>query len=59
MKLTKIKWLNILLNILIIVVAPMAFGALLYCYLEYFLVGIIFIPGLIAFIAGGFNNGGK
>jgi len=50
MRLSKIKWLNILLNILVIVVLPAIAGALIYCYIEVLLATIFIIPGLIAFL---------
>lgn len=58
MRLCKNKFLNILLNILLIVVLPLAFGFCLYFYLEYMLLPVLIIPGFIAFLAGGLKNGG-
>lgn len=57
MRLCKNKFLNILLNILIIVVLPSVFGFLMYFYLEYMLIPVLIIPGFVAFLAGGLNNG--
>nr|DAE32971.1 MAG TPA: hypothetical protein [virus sp. ctoYX9] len=57
MYLCKNKLLNILLNILLLVILPAAGGILLYLYVEYALLTILIIPGFIAFLAGGLNNG--
>ncbi len=59
MNLCKNKFLNILLNILLIVILPAGFGFLLYFYLEYLLLPLLIIPGAIAFFIGGLKNGGK
>lgn len=59
MKLCKNKFLNILLNILLIVILPLAGGFLFYFYLEYLLLPVLIIPGFIAFLAGGLSNGGN
>lgn len=59
MNIVKNKFLNILLNILFIVVLPSCFGWFMYFYLEYFLLFIFIIPGIIAFFAGGLKNGGN
>lgn len=57
MYLCKNKFLNILLNILLLVVLPAAGGILLYFYVEYAILLILIIPGFIAFLAGGMKNG--
>ena len=57
MNLSKIKWLNILLNVLIIVVLPFIGGMLIYFYIEYILAAIFIVPGFIAFLGGGLKNG--
>lgn len=57
MYLCKNKFLNILLNILLLVVLPCAGGILLYFYVEYATLPILIIPGFIAFLAGGIKNG--
>ena len=57
MNLSKIKWLNILLNVLIIVVIPSVLGVLIYLYIEVLLAAIFIGPGLIAFLGGGLKNG--
>ena len=56
MNLSKIKWLNILLNVLIIVVLPLIGGMLIYFYIEYILVAIFIIQGLIAFLGEALKN---
>ena len=57
MYLCKNKFLNIFLNILLLVVLPCAGGILLYFYVEYALFAILIIPGFIAFLRGGMKNG--
>lgn len=57
MYLCKNKFLNILLNILLLVLLPSASGILLYFYVEYAILPILIIPGFIAFFAGGLKNG--
>lgn len=57
MYLCKNKFLNILLNILLLVVLPCAGGILLYFYVEYAILPILIIPGFIAFLTGGMKNG--
>lgn len=57
MYLCKNKFLNILLNILLLVVLPCVGGILLYFYVEYAILPILIIPGFIAFLAGGMKNG--
>ena len=59
MNICKNKFLNILLNILIIVVLPSAFGFALYFYLEYLIWFVFLIPGIAAFFGEALNNGGK
>ena len=56
MNLSRIKWLNILLNVLVLVVVPGVLGALIYFYIEVLLAAIFIVPGLIAFIGGGLKN---
>lgn len=58
MYLCKNKFLNIFLNILLLVVLPCAGGILLYFYVEYAILPILIIPGFIAFFVGGMKNGG-
>lgn len=57
MNLSKIKWLYILLNVLVLVVLPSVLGALIYFYIEVLLAAIFIVPGLIAFLVGGLKNG--
>lgn len=57
MYLCKNKTLNILLNILLIAVLPLAGGILLFFYLEYAILPLLIIPGFIAFLVGGLKNG--
>ena len=57
MYLCKNKFLNILLNILLLVVLPCAGGVLLYFYVEYVILLILVIPGFIAFLRGVMKNG--
>ena len=57
MRLSKIKWLNILLNVLVIVVLPFIGGMLIYFYIEYIFAAIFIIPGLIAFFGEALKNG--
>lgn len=57
MYLCKNKFLNILLNILLLVALPCVGGILLYFYVEYVILPILIIPGFIAFLAGGMKNG--
>lgn len=57
MYLCKNKFLNILLNILLLVVLPCVGGILLFFYVEYVILPILIIPGFIAFLAGGMKNG--
>ena len=52
-------WLYVLKMIVLIVVLPMCGGFLLYMYLEYFLIFIFIIPGIIAFLGSALKNGGK
>lgn len=59
MNLSKIKWLNILLNILILVVLPLILGALMYLYIEVLIAAIFIVPGAIAFLGSGLKNGAK
>lgn len=59
MSLTKIKWLNILLNVLLIVVLLALLGSLMYKYIEVLLAAIFIVPGFIAFLGGGLKNGAK
>lgn len=59
MNLSKIKWLNILLNVLGIVVLPAVLRALIYMYIEVLLAAIIIVPGFIAFLGRGLKNGAK
>ena len=53
----KNKFLNILLNILLLVALPCVGGILLFFYVEYAILPILIIPGFIAFLAGGMKNG--
>lgn len=57
MYLCKNKFLNIFLNILLLVALPCVGGILLYFYVEYVILPILIIPGFIAFLAGGMKNG--
>ena len=57
MYLSRIKWLNILLNVIVIVVLPGVLGALMYFYIEVLLAAIFIVPGFIAFIGNGLENG--
>lgn len=57
MYLCKNKFLNIFLNILLLVILPAAGGILLYFYVEYAILLILIIPGFIAFFRGGMKNG--
>ena len=57
MNLSKIKWLNILLNVLVIVVLPGVLGALMYFYIEVLLAVLFIGPGLIAFFGSGLKDG--
>ncbi|MDE6752977.1 MAG: hypothetical protein K2J82_00010 [Muribaculaceae bacterium] len=57
MNLSKVKWLNILLNVLVIVVLPGVLGALMYFYIEVVLAAIFIGPGLIAFFGESLKNG--
>ncbi|MDE6648904.1 MAG: hypothetical protein K2K45_03135 [Muribaculaceae bacterium] len=57
MNLSRIKWLNILLNVLILVVLPLIGGMLIYFYIEYIFAAIFIIPGLFAFFGEALKNG--
>ncbi|MDE5886438.1 MAG: hypothetical protein K2H46_02500 [Muribaculaceae bacterium] len=57
MRLSRIKWLNILLNVLVLVVLPGILGALMYLYIEVLLAAIFIVPGAIAFFGEALNNG--
>lgn len=57
MNLSKIRWLNILLNVLVLVGLPGIAGMLIYFYIDYILAAIFIVLGLIAFIGGGLKNG--
>ena len=57
MNLSKIKWLNILLNVFVIVVLPLVLGVLMYLYIEVLLAAVFIVPGFIAFLGGGLKNG--
>lgn len=57
MNLSKIKWLNILLNVLVLVVLPSVLGALMYLYIEVLLAAVFIVPRFIAFLGGGLKNG--
>ena len=57
MNLSKIRRLNILLNVLVIVVLPFVFGVLIYFYIEVLLAAIFIVPRFIAFVGGGLKNG--
>lgn len=57
MRLSRIKWLNILLNVLVIVVLPGVLGFLMYFYIEVLLAAIFIGPGLIAFFGEALKNG--
>lgn len=57
MCLCKNKFLNIFLDILLLVALPCAGGIPLYFYVEYAILPILIIPGFIAFLAGGMKNG--
>lgn len=59
MRLCKNKFLNILLNISLLFVAPIAFGILFAAFFEYVFWLVLVIPGFVAFLAGGLNNGGN
>ncbi len=59
MNLSKIKWLNIVLNVLILVVIPLILGALMYQYIEVLLAAIFIVPGFIAFFGEALKNGSK
>ena len=56
MNLSQIKWLNILLNVLVLVVVPLVLGALIYLYIEMLLAAIFIVPGFIAFFGGALKN---
>ena len=57
MKLSKIKWLNIILNVLVIVVLPSIGGILIYIYIEYIFAAIFIFPGIIAFFCEAMKDG--
>lgn len=57
MRFTKIKWLNILLNIFFIVVLPALLGVVLYVYLEYAILLVGLVPMFFVFLFGGMKNG--
>ena len=57
MNLAKNKTLNIIINILLIVILPLALGALMAMYIEVLIAAIVFVPGLIAFFAQALSNG--
>lgn len=57
MRLSKIKWLNILLNVLALVVLPGVLGALMYLYIEVLLAAIFIVPGAIVFFGEALENG--
>lgn len=57
MRLSRIKWLNILLNVLVLVVLPFIGGILIYMYIEYIFAAIFIIPGLVAFFGEALKNG--
>lgn len=59
MRFCKNKFLNILLNILVIVVFPFTFMLALCFYFEYVIGLVLLVPGFFAFLAGGLKNGGK
>lgn len=44
-------------QLLIVVAAGLILGALIWCFLEYMLLAIFIIPGIIAFLAGALKNG--
>lgn len=52
-------WLYVLKMIFLIVVLPMCGGFLLYMYVEYLLIFVFIIPGIIAFLGSALKNGGK
>ena len=59
MRLCKNKFLNILLNILILVAIPVLyFFFLVYCF-EFAIAFVLLVPGFFAFLLGGLKNGGK
>lgn len=57
MRLSRIKWLNILLNVFVLVVLPFIGGVLIYKYIEYIFAAIFIIPGLVAFFGEALKNG--
>ena len=57
MRLSKIKWLNILLNILVIVILPLGCGILMTMYIKVLIAAIVFGPGIIAFFAEAMASG--
>ena len=57
MNLSKIRWVNILLNVLVLVVLPLVMGMLIYFYIEVLLAVLFIVPGFIAFLGGGLKNG--
>lgn len=57
MKLCKNKFLNILLNIMLLVMLPLTGGILFAMFFEYVFWLVLVIPGFVAFLAGGLNNG--
>ncbi len=59
MNLSKIKWLNIVLNVLILVVIPLILAALMYQYIEVILAAKSIAPGFIAFFGEALKNGSK
>lgn len=58
MNFCKNKFLNILLNILLIGVLPLCLGFLMFFYIEYAIMLICIIPGFIAFFGSALKNGG-
>ena len=57
MNISRIKWLNILLNVIVIVVLPGVLGALMYFYIEVLLAAIFIRPAVIAFFGESLKNG--
>mgnify|MGYP000047691685 CR=1 FL=1 len=57
MRFSKIKWLNILLNILVIVILPLGLGILMAMYIEVLIAAIVFGPGIIVFFAEAMASG--
>lgn len=51
--------LKLTVGIFLLIALPAVAGVLIYCYVEFFIVIICFVPGLIAFFGGALKNGGK